>query len=82
VLERIVAIDPGQPEPHYDLAALKAVLGKTNESLQNLQVALELNAQRLKTNPAANNLMTQARADPHFNSLHNLPEFQKLVPPN
>ena len=82
VLERIVVVDPGQPEPHYDLAALKAVLGKTNESLQNLQVALELNAQRLKTNPAANNLMTQVRADPHFNSLRNLPEFQKLVPPN
>ena len=82
VLERIVAVDPGQPEPHYDLAALKAVLGKTNESLQNLQVALELNALRLKTNPAANNLMTQTRADPHFNSLRNLPEFQKLVPPN
>ena len=82
VLERIVAVDPGQPEPHYDLAALKAVLGKTNESFQNLQVALDLNARRLKTNPAANNLMTQARADPHFNALRNLPEFQKLVPPN
>ena len=82
VLERIVVVDPGQPEPHYDLAALKAVLGKTNESLQNLQTALEMNSQRIKTNPAANDLMAQARADSHFNSLRSLPEFQKLVPPN
>ena len=37
VLEKIVAIVPNQPEPWYDLAALNAVLGKPNESLQNLR---------------------------------------------
>jgi tetratricopeptide (TPR) repeat protein len=82
VLERIVALTPDQPEPHYDLAALKAVLGKNAESLQNLQAALDLSARRLKTNPAANDLLAQARIDPHFNSLRALPEFQKLVPTN
>ena len=82
VLERMVALAPDQPEPRYELAALKAVLGKTNEALQNLQVALDLNARRLKSNPTANDLLSQARVDTHFNSLRNLPEFQKLVPPN
>jgi len=82
VLERIVAIAPDQPESRYDLAALKTVLGKTNEALQNLQVALDLSARRLKTNPTANDLLSQARADVHLNSLRGLPEFQKLVPPN
>jgi tetratricopeptide (TPR) repeat protein len=71
VLGRIVVIAPDQPE---------AVLGKTNEALENLKVALDLNAKRLKANPAATDLLTQARTDGHLNSLRNLPEFQKLVP--
>ena len=33
-LEKLAAIIPNQPEPWYDLAALNAVLGKTDESLQ------------------------------------------------
>jgi tetratricopeptide (TPR) repeat protein len=80
VLGRIVVITPDQPEPRYDFAAVEAVLGKTNEALENLKVALDLNAKRLKANPAATDLLTQARTDGHLNSLRNLPEFQKLVP--
>jgi hypothetical protein len=50
--------------------------------MPQLQAALDLSAKRLLTNPAANNLLTKARTDPYLNSLRNLPEFQKLVPPN
>jgi len=82
VLERMVALAPDQPEPRYELAALKAVLGKSDESLENLKIALDLNARRLKSNPTANDLLSQARVDTHFDSVRNLPEFQKLVPPN
>jgi thioredoxin-like negative regulator of GroEL len=82
VLGRIVAIVPDQPEPRYDFAAVEAVLGKTNEALENLKVALDLNANRLKANPKANDLLNQVRNDGHFNSIRSLPEFQKLVPPN
>jgi tetratricopeptide (TPR) repeat protein len=82
VLARLVVLSPDEPEGHYDLAALRAVLGKTSEALPQLQAALDLSAKRLATNPAANNLLNKARIDPYLNSLRNLPEFKKLVPGN
>jgi hypothetical protein len=81
VLEKLTVLKPGQAEPRYDLALLKAVLGKTSESVQDLKLALDLNARELATNPAAPNLLVEVRADPHFDALRNLPEFQKIVPP-
>jgi tetratricopeptide (TPR) repeat protein len=80
-LERLVAIVPTEPEPWYDLAAIKIALGKTNESLQDLHTALDLSVQRLKQNPKARDLLAEVRKDHRFDSLRNLPEFQKLVPP-
>ena len=80
-LQKLVSLAPDQPEPHYDLAALDAILGKTSEALQNLQASLDLNTKRLATNPAARDLLAEARKDPRFDSLRNLPAFQKLVPP-
>ncbi len=82
VLAKLAVLEPGQPEAHYDLAALKAVLNKNSEALPQLQIALDLSAKRLTTNSAANNLLNKARTDPYLNSLRNLPEFQKLVPGN
>ena len=79
VIKKIVSMMPDQPEPRYDLAALEAVLGKSSDSLANLQTALEMNAKRLQANPGATNLLALARSDPRFNGLRNLPEFQKLV---
>jgi tetratricopeptide (TPR) repeat protein len=80
-LEKLAALATDQPEPRYDLAALQAYLGQTAPALANLKLALDLNAARLKTNPAARNLLAQARTDAHLNSLRALPDFQKLVPP-
>ena len=80
-LEKLAALAPDQPEPHYDLAALEAYLGQTAPALTNLKIALDLSAARLKTNPAARDLLAQARTDGHLNSLRALPEFVKLVPP-
>jgi tetratricopeptide (TPR) repeat protein len=80
-LEKLAALAPDQPEPHYDLAALEAYLGQTAAALTNLKTALDLSAARLKTNPAARDLLAQARNDAHLNSLRALPEFQKIVPP-
>ncbi len=80
-LKKLAALAPGQPEPRYDLAALDAVLGRTSEAIQNLQASLDLNAKRLAKDPAARNLLVQVRRDPRFDSLRNLPAFQKLVPP-
>ena len=81
MLQKLVNLAPDQPEPHYDLAALDAILGKTSEALQNLQAALDLSAKRLAANPAAHDLVIEARKDHRFDSLRNLPAFQKLVPP-
>ena len=80
-LEKLAALAPTEAEPHYDLAALQAYLGQTAPALTNLKVALDLSAERLKTNSAARDLKVQARTDAHLNSLRALPEFQKLVPP-
>jgi tetratricopeptide (TPR) repeat protein len=79
-LERLVAIAPNEPEPWYDLAAIKIVLGKTNESLQDLRTSLDLSAKRLQQNPKARDLLAEVRKDNRFDPLRNLPEFQKLVP--
>jgi tetratricopeptide (TPR) repeat protein len=81
-LERLMAVAPNEPESWYDLAAVKVVLGQTNESLQDLHTALDLSAQRLKQNPKARNLLEAVRKDRRFDPLRNLPAFQKMVPPN
>jgi predicted Zn-dependent protease len=80
-LQKIVTLVPDQPEPWYDLAALNAILGKSDQAVQNLRQALDLSTRRLKTNPTARDLMIEARKDQRFDPLRNLPEFQKLVPP-
>jgi tetratricopeptide (TPR) repeat protein len=82
VIQKIISLQPTQPEPRYDLAALEAVLGKSPEALQNLRLALDLSTKRLATNPAASNLLLLARTDQRLNSLRNLPEFKSIVPPN
>ena len=82
VLEKLTAVVPDQPEPWYDLATLNVVLGKSNESLRDLRACLDLNTKRLQHNPKARDLLIEARKDRRFDPLRNLPEFQKLVPPN
>jgi len=81
VIEKLTALVPQQPEPWYDLAALEAVLGKPDQAIGNLTRSLELSAQRLKTNSSARNLLIEVRKDQRFDSLRNLPAFQKIVPP-
>ncbi len=80
-LQKLADLAPTEPEPHYDLAALEAYLGQTAPALTNLQVALDLNAKRLKINPAARDLLAQARTDVHLDSLRASPEFAKLIQP-
>jgi tetratricopeptide (TPR) repeat protein len=83
VLQKLVILapEPIRPEGYYDLAALKAVLGKNTDALDNLRIALDLSAKRLKSNPKAGDLAATNRFDQRFDALRNLPEFQKIVPP-
>ena len=80
VINKMVVLAPGLPEPRCDLAALQAITGRHAEALKNLQLALELSAQRHATNPTAPDLVATVRTDPRFATIRNLPEFQKLVP--
>ncbi len=81
-LKKLVTLLPDQPEPLYDLAALQAITGKNDESLKNLGTAIQMSSKRLLTNASARDLIVEARKDPRFNSVRNLPGFQKLVPNN
>jgi tetratricopeptide (TPR) repeat protein len=83
VFQKVVTLapEPVRPEAYYDLAELKAVLGKNSEALDNLRIAMDLNAKRLQGNPNASDLAATNRSDPRFDALRSLPEFQKIVPP-
>jgi tetratricopeptide (TPR) repeat protein len=81
VLKKLVALNPTQPEAHYDLAALEAITGKADEALKELGISVDLSSKRLLTNSAAHNLVIEAQSDPRFNSLRNRVDFQKIVPP-
>jgi tetratricopeptide (TPR) repeat protein len=80
-LGKLADLSPDQPEPRYDLAALQAYLGHTSPAVTNLKIALDLSAARLKTNPAARDMLAEARKDPHLNPLRASPEFQALTAP-
>jgi tetratricopeptide (TPR) repeat protein len=81
-LQKLLALspEPVRPEAYYDLAALKAMLGKTNEALDNLRNAVDLSVKRLQANPGASDLVANCRTDPRFDVLRSLPEFQKIIP--
>jgi tetratricopeptide (TPR) repeat protein len=79
VLARLTEITPSSPEAWYDLAALRASLGKTPEALASLKRSLELGAARAKTNAQARNLKTEAGRDPRFQGLNQTPEFKALL---
>ena len=69
-LQKLVTLAPEsvRPEAYYDLAALKAMLGKNSEALDNLRIALDLNAKRLQGNPSASDLAVTNRSDPRFDA--------------
>jgi hypothetical protein len=79
-LQKLVALQPNEPEARFDLARLEATLGQTNPALNDLKTALEQSQARLKADPKARDLTQEARTDPTLNSLRNLPAFQTLVP--
>ena len=78
-LKKMAALAPDMPEAHYDLAAIEAVHGETDDALEQLRVALQLNSARLKTNPSAKNLLQTNLSDRRFDRLRNLPEYQKII---
>jgi len=76
-LERLTKVSPDSPEAWYDLAALKANLGKNAEALPALAHALDLNTQRLQRDPKAHDLAAEARQESRFTALKNQPRVSK-----
>jgi len=81
VLVRMTEATPESPEAWFDLARLRAVLGKKPEAITALKQALALNARRLQANPAARDLAAGLAKDGSFNSLKDEAEFKKLTVP-
>ena len=81
-LDRLTQVTPENPEAWYDLAGMKANLGKNAEALAALSRCLELNAQRLQRDPKSVNLSNNARQEVRFSAIRGTPEFQKLLPPH
>jgi hypothetical protein len=79
-LDRLVKIAPENPEAWYDLAGLQTILGKLGPALDSLTKAISLSTERLKREPTARDLIVEARKDPRFTMLRQMPEFKKLVP--
>ena len=83
-LHRLVELQPNSPEAWYDLAALKASLGKPTEAVDTLRKALELSDARLKTASTSPDLRSEARKeadakDDRFRAVRQLAEFQALL---
>ena len=74
-LQAIVSEHPKESQPYFAIAIIRSAQGKTDESLDALEKAIQFN-------PGMRN---QARNNPQLNNLRNNPRFQALVgspPPN
>ena len=80
-LRRLVVLTPESPEAWYDLASTQAILGRTNEAVQNLRKAVELSTLRLARDPTQHDLRKSLVTNASFAALRGSPEFQKLASP-
>jgi thioredoxin-like negative regulator of GroEL len=78
-LDRLVKINPDNPEAWYDLAGIQAIQSKPKDAIISLRESLTRSRQRLEKNPGAFNLYSNAQNDPRFGGLRQLPEFQELM---
>jgi len=78
-LEALTRLQPEAPEVWYDLAASHATLNQDPAALDCLKKALQLNSQRLATDPKAADMRQTLAADGRFSRLRDTPEFKALA---
>lgn len=81
-LERLAQLSPESPEAWYDLSAIKAANGKSNDAISMAKKSIDLSERRRATNPGARDIMSDIRTDPRFANLRPNPEFQQLLTNN
>ena len=79
VFLRIIQQNPTNPEAWYDLAGVQMALDKRPDALGSLREAILLSVERLKTQPDARDLKLEVARDPRFESLRQLPEYQRFI---
>ena len=77
-LEKLAKLAPDSPEAWYDLAAIKATLGRSPEALENLKRALDLSAKRRAASTNAPDLLLSLSSDSRFAPLRASPDFRRL----
>lgn len=78
-LERLVAAIPQHPEAWYDLAAVQATLGKTNEAIKSLAQALRLSDQRRAQKNDAADLRSAAAVEQRFTPLQSMAPWKSMM---
>ncbi len=80
-LELALKLSPDSPEAWFNVAAFKAAIDNAPEAMTHLRRTLELNAQRLKRDPRARDLLREAQKDPRLGPLMRRPDFQQPPAP-
>ena len=75
VMQKMLSVVPDSAETWYNMASLQAAQHKTNESLQTLKKAMQVNA----THPASQDLRAYNKNDHNFDQLRSSPEFQQIM---
>ena len=75
IMKRMVAIAPESAETWYNLASLQAAQHKTNDALDTLKKAMQVN----EKNPASQDLRNYNKNDHNFDALRSTPEFQRIM---
>jgi predicted Zn-dependent protease len=78
-LQRLTTVTPESPEAWYDLAAIKATLGKRDDSVTALKQSVLLSDARLEKMPSAKNLRNEAVKDARLATLRTHPDFQEII---
>jgi tetratricopeptide (TPR) repeat protein len=80
-MQKLADLQPGTPEPLFDLAKIQVINKENPQAISNLGHAIALNDVQRAANASPHNLRQEASTDAIFGSLSSFPEYRKLVAP-